>query len=541
MLVSEAIGVAVGRLGIEVAFGLAGSGNFLLINAMRGAGVGYVAACHEAGAVAMADGYARVSGRVGVATVHQGPGVTNTLTALTEAVRSHTPLLLFAAEVAGGASHRNQALDQVPLVRAVGAGAERLTAMDDPIGVVSAAYARARSERRPIVVILPVDLQNRPHYGDAGPPALAPLEPAQPATAELARADAAIRRARRPLILAGRGAVAAGPALRELGERVGAVLTTTIVAKGLFAGDPFDAGILGGFASPLAIELAREADLLLAFGTSLDAWTTCDGRIPVPGTPIVRVDDRGLPGATVRGDAALVAQRLSDHGAATWRTPALVERIASYRLEDGIPPSGSHMLDPRRLAVALDRALPRGRIVAVDSGHFLAFAGMYVGARDGRGFLFAQGFQSMGLGLGVGIGGALAGAGRVTAALLGDGGAQMSLLELDTAIRHSLPLVVVIFNDDGYGAELHDFEPHGIPADIARFPGRDFAALARAMGAQAATVRSLDDLDVLTRWLDAPVGPLVLDCKVDPEVDAISVMSEIGAAEWSMPAPGALV
>jgi thiamine pyrophosphate-dependent acetolactate synthase large subunit-like protein len=79
---------------------------------------------------------------------------------------------------------------------------------------------------------------------------------------------------------------------------------------------------------------------------------------------------------------------------------------------------------------------------------------------------------------------------------------------------------------------------HGIRADVARFPARDFAALGRAMGARAATVRSLDDLDVLERWLERPDGPLVLDCKVDPDVDAVSVMSESGAADWSMPAPG---
>jgi 5-guanidino-2-oxopentanoate decarboxylase len=117
----------------------------------------------------------------------------------------------------------------------------------------------------------------------------------------------------------------------------------------------------------------------------------------------------------------------------------------------------------------------------------------------------------------------------------------MSLLELDTAVRHALPLVVVVFDDEGYGAEIHDFEPHGIPANIARFPGRDFAALGRAMGAGAATVHSLEDLEALTAWLDRPSGPLVLDCKVDPAVDAASVMTESGAAEWSMPAPGSRV
>lgn len=538
MLVSQAIGAAVARIGVDAAFGLAGSGNLLTINAMRDGGVEYHGVCHEAGAVAMADGYARVTGRVGVASVHQGPGFTNTLTALTEAVRSHTPLVVLAAEGTRG----NQALDQAGVAAAVGAGVERLQRDNDPAGMVAGAYARAVAERRPVVLLLPVDVQDGRYAGDAvEPPRPAPPAPVEPPAREIAAANAAIREAHRPLIVAGRGAVGAGDALRELGARIGAVLSTTIVAKGLFSGDPFDAGILGGFASPLAHELARDADLVLAFGASLDAWTTCGGRVPNPGTPLVWVDDRSpAPRVTVHGDARLTAERLGGDPAGTWRTPDLARRIAEHRRADDIPATGSDMLDPRRLAAALDAQLPRDRIVAVDSGHFLAFAGMFVGAHDGRSFLFAQGFQSVGLGLGVGIGGAVAGAGRIAAVLVGDGGAQMSLLELDTAVRHALSLVVAVFNDDGYGAELHDFEPHGVPADVARFPGRDFAALGRAMGASSATVRSLEDLEVLTSWLERPSGPLVLDCKVDPEVDAVSVMSESGAAEWSMPAPGSI-
>jgi 5-guanidino-2-oxopentanoate decarboxylase len=146
----------------------------------------------------------------------------------------------------------------------------------------------------------------------------------------------------------------------------------------------------------------------------------------------------------------------------------------------------------------------------------------------------------VGLGLGVGIGAAVACPGRIVAAVIGDGGAKMSLLELDTAVRHALPLAVIVFDDGGYGAEVHDFEPHGVPVDIARFPSRDFAAVARALGATGITVRSVDDLDALTGWLDQPGGPIVLDCKVDPDVDGVSVLTEAGAAEWSLPAPHSL-
>lgn len=552
MLVSEAVATAVAGLGTEAAFGLVGSGNFMLVNALCDAGVEYHGACHEAGAVAMADGYARASGRVGVATLHQGPGFTNSLTALTEAVKSGTPIVVLAAELPARATHSNQAVDQAGLAEAVGAVALRLgeptAAMDD----VAEAFGRAEAERCPVVLGLPTDTQAREHpidaTGDCRPRATPPRRPAAGAVTELADALAG---SRRPLILAGRGAVSAeaGPALAALAELIGAPLTTTIVAKGLFSGEPLDAGVLGGFASPLAWELAEQADMFLVFGASLDAWTTCGGRVPSRTAVLARVDDdvaalaRSTPASpAVHADARLAAEALLEclagrARARGWREAAVRDRLRSHRRGDEVPEPASEALDPRRLAIELNRTLPEGRVVALDSGHFLAFAGIYLDSPDGRSFLFAQGFQSVGLGLSVGIGAAVACPGRVVAAVLGDGGAKMSLLELDTAVRHDLPIAVIVFDDGGYGAEVHDFEPLGVPVDVARFPSRDFAAIARALGATGLTVRSIADLDAITSWLERPTGPVVLDCKVDPSVDAVSVLTEAGAAEWSMPAP----
>jgi thiamine pyrophosphate-dependent acetolactate synthase large subunit-like protein len=550
VLVCELVGAAVARLGAEAVFGVTGSGNFVLANAMRAAGIDYHAACHEAGAVAMADGYARASGRVGVATVHQGPGFTNGLTALGEAVKSATPLVVLAAEAPPDSSHSSQVLDQAELARAIGAIALRL---DDPSAAaadVAEAFGRTEEERCPVVLVLPNDVQAAPapgggierlerHRANATAPSGDALRPL---------ADALLA-ARRPLIVAGRGAVVAGAAapLQALGEAIGAPLTATIVAKGLFAGDPFDAGVLGGFASPLTWGLAEQADLLAVFGASLDAWTTCGGQIPGAEATLALVDDdrsalakRPDASFSVHGDARLTAEAPLDLLAGRtpawrWRDSGLRALIAADRHPDEIPPAPSAALDPRRLAAELDRRLPRERVVALDSGHFLAFASIYLDSSDGRSFLFAQGFQSVGLGLGVGIGAAVARPERVVAAVLGDGGARMSLMELDTAVRHRLRLAVIVFDDGGYGAEVHDFEPLGVPVDIARFPSRAWAAVGRALGATGVEVRSLDDLDHLTSWLERPDGPIVLDCKVDPEVDAVSILTEAGAAEWSMP------
>lgn len=548
---TEALAVGLARGGAEIVFGLAGSGNLRLINAARAAGIDYCAACHEAGAVAMADGYARVRGRPGVASVHQGPGVTNTATALAEAARSGTPLLLLAPEAPGDGRHANQALDPLPLAEAVGARALRLRESAGALARVAEALHLAAAERTPVVLALPIDLLEATlPDAEATPPPAQP-SPRAPAPDDVARLATALAAARRPLIVGGRGAALAdaGPALRELAERAGALLATTVVAKGLFAGDRFSVGFLGGLASPLATELAGEADLMVGFGTSLDRWTTCGGRVPGPEVEVALVDDnpealarRPAASLGVPGDAAATAERVAAEladgsGRAGWRTPALAARIAAYDRAEALPPSGTDALDPHALTVAVDRLLPADRVVALDSGHFLAFPSMYMTSADGRSFLFAQGFQPVGLGLGIAIGAAVAAPGRIVAAMVGDGGAKMSLLELETAVRRSLPVLVVLFDDGGYGAEIHDFEPLGDPVEIARFPSRDYAAVARGIGAEAATVRSLEDLAPLERWVETPDRPLLLDCKVDPSVDAAASLTAEGAAEWSMATP----
>jgi thiamine pyrophosphate-dependent acetolactate synthase large subunit-like protein len=196
--VADAVAACVAAFGTRDVFGLVGSGNLQLANALVSAGATYHGACHEAGAVAMADGYARVSGAVGVATVHQGPGFTNALTALTEAVRSGTPLVLLAAESAAG----NQALDQVAVSESLGARVLRLRGAPD----AAAALAQARDERRAVVLSLPLDVQSAP--ADAPTPSFpAPPAPRRPSRDELDRVAETLAAAKRPVILAGRGAL----------------------------------------------------------------------------------------------------------------------------------------------------------------------------------------------------------------------------------------------------------------------------------------------------------------------------------------------
>ena len=534
MLVSEAVGKALANLGVDVVFGLMGSGNLAFTNALRDAGATFVAARHETGAVCMADGYARVSGDIAACSVHQGPGLTNAITGLTEAAKSRTPIILLAADTPAAALRSNFRIDQAGLVESVGAVAERVHGPATALADVARAVRRARVERRAVVLMLPLDVQAMAvPDGAAAPPAGPRLSAPRPSDDAVTEVADLLASAQRPAILAGRGAVlaGAGPALRALGERTGAVLATSAVANGLFAGDAYDLGISGGFSSPLAVRLLRESDVIVAFGAALNQWTTRHGTLIGRGARVVQVDlDEEAIGAHravdvgVVGDAAATAQALLDavEPGRGRRTAELAAEISRRRWRDEPydERGADGRLDPRTLSIALDDLLPAERTVVVDSGHFMGWPSMYLRVPDPAGFVFPQAFQCVGLGLGNAIGAAIARPDRLTVAALGDGGALMALPELETVARLRLPMLVVVYNDAAYGAEVHHFRPMGEAVDLAQFPDTDFAALAEAAGCRGLTARTVADLEGLRDWVAGPDGPLVVDAKLDPDICA---------------------
>jgi thiamine pyrophosphate-dependent acetolactate synthase large subunit-like protein len=177
--------------------------------------------------------------------------------------------------------------------------------------------------------------------------------------------------------------------------------------------------------------------------------------------------------------------------------------------------SDGQRIDPRALSIALDDLLPAERTVAVDSGNFMGYPSMYLSVPDEAGFCFTQAFQSIGLGLATAIGAAVARPDRLAVAALGDGGALMGVSELETVARLGLPMVVVVYDDEAYGAEVHHFGPDGDPLDVVRFPPADIAAIGRGFGFDGVTVRDAADLDPVRDWLAGPrERPLLIDAKV---------------------------
>src|SRR5918994_1918534 len=241
MRVSEAIGRTLAERGVEVCFGLAGSGNFAVLNALHSAGGGFSSSRHECGAVAMADGYARASGKIAVASVHQGPGFTNTLTGLTEAAKCRTPLLVLAADTPPGTLWSNFKIDQGSLAETTGAVSERVRGPETAAADAARALRRARLERRPVVLNIPINLVEASCDGGSyAVPDLPALEPPVPAYRSVAEVVDLLEGASYPAIIAGRGAALSGAreVLEVLAAREGAILARRAMGHGLFAGYP---------------------------------------------------------------------------------------------------------------------------------------------------------------------------------------------------------------------------------------------------------------------------------------------------------------
>ncbi|MEV6871773.1 thiamine pyrophosphate-binding protein [Amycolatopsis sp. NPDC051128] len=527
MNVAELVGRTLAGLGAGTAFGVVGSGNFEVTNALRAGGVRFVAARHEGGAASMADAYARISGKVSVLSLHQGCGLTNAMTGITEAAKSRTPMLVLTADSAGASVLSNFRVDQDGLAAAVGAVPERVHSAASAVADTVRAFRTARQQRRTVVLNLPLDVQAQPapEPPDSLPPipGPAPMRPDIGAAADLA--DLLIA-AERPVFVAGRGARGSREPLRELASRSGALLATSAVAHGLFHDEEFALGISGGFASPTAAELIVGADLVVGWGCALNMWTTRHGKLLSPHTKLVQVDlEQGALGAHrpidlgVVGDVGCTAEdvlsELGDHEAVGYRTGDVAARIAAGRWNDVEHEDLSRdgRIDPRTLTKLLDELLPAERIVSIDSGNFMGYPSAYLSVPDEQGFCFTQAFQSIGLGLGTAIGAALARPDRLPVLGTGDGGFHMALSELDTAVRLGLPLVVIVYNDAAYGAEIHHFGD----ADLTtvRFPDSDLAAIGRGFGCDGVTVRSAEDLRAVREWLARPrTAPLVIDAKI---------------------------
>ncbi|MFN3971125.1 MAG: 5-guanidino-2-oxopentanoate decarboxylase [Gemmobacter sp.] len=454
MTVGQALVAGLAARGVEVVFGIPGVHTIELYRGLAGSGVRHVTVRHEQGAVFAADGYARVSGRPGVAFVITGPGVTNALTAMAQAKADSVPVLVVSGvnrlgTLGRGLGHLHELPDQRGMVATL-CPSFRVETAEDLAPALDAAFAAMTAGRPgPAHIEVPLDVMALPC--PALPAPVAVVRP-EPDAAEIAAAGAHLAGARAPVILAGGGAVRAGAALRALAGRMDAPVVLTANARGLMAGHPL--AVPASPSLPAVRALIAAADRVLAVGTEIGP--TDYDMYAVGGVPdlsaMVRVDvcaeqlARHPAAVRVRGDAAAVLERLVPglaQGAGDGAARAAAARLAARA---GLDP---HMPAQLAMVEAIRDALP-GAVIVGDSTQPVYAGNLYFEHdRPGGWFNAAMGYGALGFAPGAALGAAVAGAAPVVC-LIGDGGLQFSPGELRSAVDEGLAITYVVWNNAGF-------------------------------------------------------------------------------------------
>lgn len=526
--VYQSIARAASEHGVDTMFGLMGDANLFMVDSfVRDCAGRFVPAAHEGSSVLMALAYAHVAGKVGVATVTHGPALTNCMTALTEGARGHVPMVLLAGDTPVANPRHLQGIDQRELVKTTGAGFEQVRTPDTVCMDFARAFYRAQVERRPIVLNIPADfmwqeIDHETHMLDVF------TAPGGVAEGDiLDEAIGMIASARRPLILAGAGAVGARDQLIRLADRLEAPLATTLKAKGLFKGHPYNIDIFGTLSTPAAYELIAQSDCIVCFGTALHDFTTDRGKL-MEKKRIVQVDIEPTaigggrhPNAALVADAGLTAETIlywlneaelpSSGFTRELNTETLTEHpVASNKTAEGCI-NFIHALK------RLEDALPTDRVLVTDGGRFMTEVWCRISAPDPQSFVVTANFGSIGLGLQEAVGAGLAAPDRPVVVFSGDGGFMMGgINEFNTAVRLGLDLIVIVANDSAYGAEHIQFLDRKMDPSLTEFHWPSFAEVATSLGGQGIEVKSDADLEAALVTIENRIGPVLIELRLDP-------------------------
>jgi thiamine pyrophosphate-dependent acetolactate synthase large subunit-like protein len=479
------------RLGVEFVFGLPGVHNLPIWKALSDSPIRLVGVRHEQTAAYAADGYARATGRLGVAVVTTGPGAANTLGGTGEAMAAGSPVLVIATDtstefrregVYRGTLHetRDQTAMFVPVTKAA-----RAVERADQIAraTFEAGSTALEPPTGPVYLGIPTDLLSKP-VPRAPVRALPPVARPPLRVDEIGRAAELLAGAERPLIWTGGGALRgdAGPLVGELARNLTAPVITTFMGRGLLAPD-HPCAVPGPAHAREVGALWDEADVVLAIGTDFDGTNTQNWQMPAPPALIsINVDEaeanKSYPSdVTLVGDARAVLELLVPRVATRDGLPELQRRLAEIGTAvtawiEGDDPQAARFLE------IIHRALPPDAVVVTDMcipGYWLAG---YWQVPQPRKLGYPLGWGTLGFGFPASLGAALAGAGP-TVCVVGDGGFMYACGELATAVQERIPLTIVLVEDGGYGMLRFDQvlsgeEPFGV--DLFQPEFRAFAA-----------------------------------------------------------------
>ena len=547
----EALASALVAEGVDTVFGEISGGVDRLSSVLNAKhGIRYVKVRHEEVAVGMADGYHRATGKIGVAIVGAGPGLFNGCAPMMAANMAKSKVLV----VAGGHNpdsdrHGPMLTDQPPLFEATIGAYQNMRSMATLSEDVALAFRHLKMGRGPIALQFPFYVANGNVDDDwsYNPQGLSDVESVltQPKPGDIDDLAALIDNAQRPVILAGRGAwlADAKAALVELSDRIGALLTTSLLARDWFTGNPYNLGVSGGLSTSEAAEILEQTDLLIAFGATLNDSTLRRGAL-YPNATFAQIDinpaafnDINPIEKAVLGDAKATAQALLMRMDRTinrpeWRSQTMAQRIASIDRFKGCDlAERPGLANPRRVVEACDRLLPKNRLMLTDIGLFMGVPAAYLTVPTPGDIVFPWHLGRVGCGLPVALGAAVGRPDRVVTAFLGDGGMMAAMHALDTVKAVDGPLAIIVMDDGGFGAERRIFEQNNDDTATANYVTPDLAAVAQAYDLAGYKVTSGAEMENVLRDHDFTKSAALIHVVFDYESEPIEMIN----AGWARP------
>ncbi|MGE0468260.1 MAG: acetolactate synthase large subunit [Nitrospira sp.] len=516
--------------GLRFAFGLPGEENLDLMDALVDSSIRFIETRHEQSAAFMADVYGRLSGKAGVCLSTLGPGATNLLTGVADAYLDRAPLVAITAQASLNRRHKesHQYIDALSMFRPVTKWNTSIPKAEVVPEAVRKAFKIAETEKPGATHLeLPEDVAEEV-IGETGHkeplPVQSPVLP-EPSPAQVVRAIQAISGAQRPVLLAGNGVVRGGAheAARRFARRLHIPVLHTFMAKGVLPdSDPLSLYTIGLQARDFSSIVLEQADVVIALGYDFVEYAPClwnvrrDKHIIHIDVSPAEVDEHYIVGVGVLGDLRLSLDQI---GAgvrpfvSSWAEGARATVTDGFEAE--VPTAHSWPLRPQRVIHDLRAALKPNDVVVCDVGaHKLWMARMFP-CEVPNSCIISNGFAAMGISVPGAIAAKLLYPERNIVAVTGDGGFLMNSQELETAVRLRLPIVVLIWRDDGYGVIRWKQQLKFGRSAFVDFGNPDFVRYAESFGAVGYRVNASSELaPVLIEAMKQP-GPTVIDCPVD--------------------------
>jgi acetolactate synthase-1/2/3 large subunit len=523
--------------GLTHMFGIMGDGNMYWMHELdKLGGVNMLEVRHEGAGLGMADGWARATRSVGIATATCGPGVSQLATAFLTASRAASPIVAFCGEHPTNDQEYNQRLDQARFAAGCEAGFVRVNTPDDADDAVRKAFYMAKMESKPVMLSAPMDIQQKTFEDEDEPykpsSTLIPSRAVQPDPDALKQAADIVAGSKQPVIIVGRGArwAGAGDAVLKLAKRTGALIATSLMAKNWLSEDEYHVGVSGTYGTRTAMKLFEEADCVIAVGASLNRYTIEHGYL-YPKAKYVQIDAK--PHVVMAGgrsadcyvqadgksgvealEKLLEQQSFKNVG---YRTPDVRKQLAGQYEDRKEYPLEPGTVDPREVVRILEQTVPANMSLFTGSGATAGFANIMM-SRARPLVLPSHFFGCIGQMMPAAMGAVVATGNKPAMLVDGDASVMMHLAEFETMVRYNMPLLIVVMNNEALGSEYYKLDVHKMKKELSVITTPNLGAVAMAFGGKGRQVRTPEEMQAAaTEWVAKPC-PMIIDARISRSV-----------------------